>query len=436
MTQASIPAAAPAAFSSVPLLGRLSLMMFLQYFVQGSYLPIASVYVIDALGFSSMQVGVFGAALAVGPIFAPFIVGQFVDRLFATQHVMAFCHLAGGLLMLAIAAQSHVGMVILLGTVYSILYVPTLMLSNSLAFRHLKNSEMEFPWIRIFGTLGFIAPAYLIEFWWLRGLEGEALHNARAIAFVLSGLAGLAMAVYCLTLPHTPAQQRADRQYAPGYILSMLRSRNFLVLVVVSFFIAIAHQFVVVWYSPFLRSILDIGGWGAYEQSISSIGQICEIAVLALLGFFLLRLGFKWTMMLGLGAYTLRCVLFAMAFGLELPFEGMLALAAAGQALHGLCFGAFLAVAFMYVDRIAPPDVRGSMQTVYGTFVLALAFFIGGFVSGQVGAWFTSGEGEAVARDWTSIWLTCAALCAACVVVFGIWFPKAPPQRADAAEPA
>lgn len=434
MSQTSSTSAAPKAFSSFPLLGRLSLMMFLQYFVQGSYLPIASVYVMDALGFTSLQVGIFGAALAVGPIFAPFIIGQFVDRMFATQHVMAFCHVVGGLLMLAIAAQSHVLPVILLGTAYSILYVPTLMLSNSLAFQHLKNSEMEFPWIRIFGTLGFIVPAYLIEFWWLRGMEGEALNHARAIAFVLSGLMGLAMAVYCLTLPHTPAQRRDDRQYAPGYVVSMLRSRNFLVLVVVSFFVAIAHQFVVVWYSPFLRAILNVGSWGAYEQSISSVGQVCEVAVLALLGVFLKRLGFKWTMMLGLAAYTLRCVLFTLAFGLELPFAGMLVMAAAGQALHGLCFGAFLAVAYMYVDRIAPADVRGSMQTVYGTFVIALGFFIGGFVSGQVGEWFTSGAGETLTRDWTNIWLSCAALCAACVVVFGIWFPNEPPRRADTEE--
>lgn len=436
MTQTSSVSAAPATFSSFPLLGRLSLMMFLQYFVQGSYLPIASVYVVYALGFSSMQVGIFGAALAVGPIFAPFIIGQFVDRMFATEYVMAFCHLIGGLLMVAIAFQSQVWLVILLGTMYSILYVPTLMLSNSVAFGHLKNSEMEFPWIRIFGTLGFIVPAYFIEFWWLRGLEGDALHRGRAIAFVLSGVAGLAMAGYCLTLPHTPAQQRSDRQYAPGYVVSMLRSRNFLVLVIVSFFIAIAHQFVVTWYSPFLRSILDIGGWGAYEQSISSIGQICEVAVLALLGFFLLRLGFKWTMMLGLGAYTLRCVLFSLAFGLELPFAGMLTLAAVGQALHGLCFGAFLAVAYMYVDRIAPSDVRGSMQTVYGTFVIALGFFAGGFVSGQIGEWFTSGAGDTLTRDWTGIWFSCAALCAACFAVFGLCFPDHPPQRADAEEQA
>jgi len=417
--------------SSTPLLGRLSLMMFLQYFVQGSYLPIASVYVQDALGFTSMQVGIFSSALAVGPILAPFVIGQLVDRMFATERVMAFCHLLGGVLMLALCVQSEVWPVIVLGTVYSVLYVPTMMLSNSLAFQHLRNSDMEFPWVRLFGTLGFIVPAYLVEFWWLRGLEGEALDHARAFAFALSGIAGIVMAFYCLSLPHTPAQAREDRKYAPGVVISMLRSRHLLVLVVVSFLIAIAHQFVVVWYSPFMREILDTGGWGAYEQSISSIGQVCELGVLAVLGLMIKKLGFKRTLLLGITAYTLRCLLFTLVFSLDLPFSGMLAIAAAGQALHGFCFGCFLAVAYIYVDRIAPRDVRGSMQTLYGTFVVALGFFVGGFISGQVGEWFTSGAGETLTRDWTSIWLSCTALCALCVVVFAALFPSKLPEKAE-----
>ena len=428
MTSHSDNSVTPAARSSFLLLNRLSAMMFLQYFVQGCYLPIASVYVLDALGFTNWQAGVFSASLAVGPIFAPFIVGQLVDRMFATQRVMAFCHVVGGLMMIALYTQTQAWPVILLGTAYSILYVPTMMLTNSLAFQHLKNSDMEFPWIRLCGTLGFIIPAYMIEFWWLRGLQGDDLDRARGIAFALSGLAGILMGLYCLSLPHTPAQSQERRKYAPGVVVSMLCERHFLVLVVVSFFIAIAHQFTMFWYSPFLRSILDTGEWGAYEQSISSVGQICELGVLAVLGLLIKRLGFKRTMLLGATAYLLRCLIFAMVFSLDPPFTGKLVLAALGQALHGFCFGCFMAVGYMYVDRIAPKDVRGSMQTLYGTFVLALGFFVGGFVSGQVGDWFTSGTGDAIVRDWTSMWLSCAALCAACVVMFAAFFPKTMPE--------
>ena len=198
--------------SSIPLLGRLSIMMFLQYFVQGAYLPIASVYVERTLGFTSMQVGLFVSALAIGPILAPFIVGQLVDRFFATERVMAACHLVGGILMLLLAVQTEVWPVIILGTVYSILYVPTMMLTNSLAFQHLKDSEMEFPWIRLCGTLGFIVPAYVIEFWWLRGLTGAELDQARAVAFTLSGIVGIAhggLLPHACRTRHRSARSRA-----------------------------------------------------------------------------------------------------------------------------------------------------------------------------------------------------------------------------------
>src|SRR5690606_9512601 len=133
--------------------GRLCLMMFLQYFIQGSYLPIASVYVQDALGFTAAQVGYFGMALALGPILTPFLFGQLVDRYFATERVLAACHLAGGALMLLLYTQTEAWTVIGLGALYSILYVPTMMLTNALSFHHLRNPDREFPKIRLWGTL-------------------------------------------------------------------------------------------------------------------------------------------------------------------------------------------------------------------------------------------------------------------------------------------
>ena len=424
MRDTTMPAAGSDGRSPLPLLTRLSVMMFLQYFVQGAYLPVVSVYVERSLGFSAMQVGIFGSALAVGPILAPFFIGQLVDRLFATQYVLAFCHAVAGLLMLALFAQTEVGPVIVLGTVYSVLYVPTMMLTNAVAFEHLRNSNMEFPWVRLFGTLGFIVPAYLVEFWWLRGLEGPDLDQARGIVFALSGAVGLMMALYCLTLPHTPPKPREDRRYAPGAVIAMLARRDFAVLVAVSFLIAIAHQFTMSWFSPFLRVILDTAAWGAYEQSISSLGQIFELVVLAVLGLLLKGLGFKWTLVLGATAYLMRCLLFAAVFSFDPPFAGKLALAATGQALHGLCFGAFLAVGYMYVDRIAAADLRGSMQTLFGTFVLALGFFAGGLISGQIVELFTTTVADQTYRDWTAIWLACAAPCALCVVAMITLFPK------------
>lgn len=430
MSQAAKPPLATPAYSPATLFGRLSLMMFLQYFMQGAYLPIASVYVQRTLGFTSAQVGYFGAALAVGPILAPFLFGQLVDRLFATQYVLAACHLVGGILMLVLATLTGFWPVIIIGTVYSILYVPTMMLTNSLAFQHLRNSDMEFPWIRLFGTMGYIVPAYLIEFWWLRGLHGAELNQARAVAFVFSGVAGIVMAVYCLTLPHTPPQRSEQRKYAPGAIIRLLRHRDFLVLVVVSFIIAMAHNYVIVWNSPFLRDILDTGNLGAREQTLSSLGQICEVVVLVCLGLMIKSLGFKNTMLIGAVAYMTRCLLFASVFMFDMPLTAKLVTAGVGQALHGLCFGCFMAVGYMYVDRIVPADARGSMQNIYGVFVLSLGFFVGSVVSGQVGAFFSKQVNGTEVHNWPAIWLVCAAGCAVCVVLFALFFPNREPERA------
>jgi len=405
---------------------RLSLMMFLQYFVQGCYLPIAALYVEQQLGFSDRQIGYFISALAVGPILAPFLIGQIVDRAFSTERVMAFCHFVGGVLMLALFYQLKFWPVIVLATVYSVVYVPTMMLSNSLTFQHLKNSDMWFPWVRAFGTIGFITPAFIIE-----PLLMQIYGYELGIAFALSGCVGILMGLYCLSLPHTPPAQKEKGSYAPGVVLAMLFQRHFLVIVGVTFLICIAHNYFFAFNSRFLEEILAGGGWenpDSYVLRISSIGQWCEIGVMAILGFWLTRFGFKWTLIGGAAAYMVRCLLFSVVFGLDLSFESQLTLACTGQALHGFCFGFFLAVGYMYVDRISPRDVRGSMQNIYGVFVVGLGFFVGGLAAGEVGKWFTTLVNDEPVRNWTGIWLTSAALCALCVVLLFAFYPSKEPD--------
>ncbi|MCA9014688.1 MAG: MFS transporter, partial [Planctomycetaceae bacterium] len=204
---------------------RLYLMMFLQYFVQGCYLPIITLYLIDALGFSAFQIGVFGAALAVGPLLAPFVFGQIVDRHYATEQVLAFCHFAGGVIMLALFFQTQYWPVVILGVLYSVLYVPTMMLTNSLSFQHLKDSDREFPLIRLWGTIGFVVPAWVAEGIFLRNLAGDELNTARGVVLAMAGVVGLIMAAYCLTLPHTPPVKSDKKDLAPGKVLKMLKYR-------------------------------------------------------------------------------------------------------------------------------------------------------------------------------------------------------------------
>lgn len=433
-----------------PLHWRLCVMMFLQYFIQGSYLPIASLYVQDTLGFTATQVGYFLMALALGPIFMPLVVGQLVDRHCATERVLASCHLLGSLVLLALFIQVDPWVVIPLGALYSVLYVPTMMLTNSLAFHHLKDTAREFPLIRLWGTIGFVAPAWWIELSWLRQLQGQALSEARGLVFVLAGAASLLMGLYCLTLPHTPPRSGAGRDFAPGAVLrSFLTQRHLLVLLLVTLLIGIAHQYFFVWNSPFLRDVLRSGQWaGAAEQRLASIGQICEVLVMAGLGLAIIRFGFKHVMIVGILAYLCRCLIFAAIFGFDLPFALRLTMAGFGQALHGLCFGCFLAAAFMYLDRAIRADLRGSTQTLYGTTVLGLGFFLGGYVGGWVGELFTTPAGEPTLRqslgiqataglvlsstregieylrDWTGVWLSGALIAGVGLLIFALAFPR------------
>jgi nucleoside transporter len=409
---------------------RLYAMMFLQYSVQGAYLPILTVYARDTLYFGSQQLGQFAAAVFIGPLLAPLLIGQIVDRHIPTQYVLAFCHAAAALTMFALASQQSFGPAIALAALYSILYVPTMMLTNAVAFSHLKEREREFPTVRVWGTIGFILPAWCIEPFFLAGLTGDELNRARVVAFWISGALGLAMALYSFSLPHTPPQRRGS--FAPSRILSMLRERNFLVLVTVTFFIAMVHNYHFVWNGPFLRSALSAAQIeGAYEQRISSLGQISEIGVMFLLGLMVVRLGFKMTLLIGSLAYLARCTLFALAAWSGPPVE--LPLAIAAQTLHGFCFGCFLATAFMYVDRVAPPDARGSMQTLFGTFVFGSGAVLGAIGGGAIGKFFSQTVAGKEVNDFTSIWLVGAALAAVCAAALAALFSAAEssPRRFD-----
>ncbi len=387
---------------------RLAVMMFLQYFVQGAYLPILPKYLESGLGYTTDQLAIFIGAMSIGPLVAPFIIGQLVDRHFASQKVLAACHFLSGAIMIALFClvkytQTSFAVIVAFAAVYAALYTPSMFVSNSLAFHHLKDRERDFPLVRLFGTIGFIVPAWLIEPLFLRGLEGTELNFARSVVLAVSGISGLVMGAYALTLPNTPALKQ-EKTLAPGKVIGLLRQRDFLVLVGLSLILAVAHKFFFFWNSQYLSDILIKGDVkGAYEQRISSIGQVFEILVMIVLGLFIKRFGFKKTMLIGAAAYSIRCLILAYAITLEEAFRMAIGLVCVGQALHGVCFACFLATAYMYVDRISPPDIRGSMQNFFGTLIIGLGFFVGSFVSGNVGKLFTSEPVETAEMTKTAV---------------------------------
>ncbi|MEQ8315008.1 MAG: MFS transporter [Gammaproteobacteria bacterium] len=424
---------------------RLSLMMFLQYAVWGIWLPVLATYLQSpvaggGLGFTSGQVGlIIGVAGSIGAVSAPFIAGQFADRYFPTEKFLAVLLVLGGIVKITLSYQQSFTAWLLLATLYSVLYMPTLSLTNSMAFAHLNNSEKDFPRIRVWGTIGWIAASWLFPMIWLQNnLEFQILPpffvgtevadaTARlADTLKVSGIIAFLYAGFCFLLPHTPPKRDGVEKLAFKKAFSLLSKRSFAVLVAASLPIAVIHQIYFMQTGPFFEN--QLGMLVTYIAPAMTVGQFAEIGFLAILGMLLVRLGFKWTITIGALAYFTRYAIWGLislqeASGPSVDAAGQfvwttpLMIGVFSQILHGLCYACFFASAFMYVDRIADEDIRNSAQTVFGIIILGLGPMIAGPFLGVLGSVF----GEAgVVTNFAGMWFTLAAiaLLTAALVVF------------------
>ncbi|REJ79644.1 MAG: MFS transporter [Acidobacteria bacterium] len=367
---------------------RLSAMMLLQYGVWGVWLPVLSRYLQapvgdGGLGFSAGQVGwIAGLGGSIGAVTAPFVAGQFADRYFATERFLAALLLAGGAVKIVTAYQTTYAGWLWLSVLYSLLYMPTLALSNSLAFAHLDDRNRQFPMVRVWGTIGWIVASWLFPLFWLLsdvrlqalppfygGVEVEGAIGRLVDALIISGVVSILYAGFCLLLPHTPPKKDAVESLAFRKAFRLLRRRSFLVLVLASLPIAVIHQIYFMQTGPFFGDVLGLGA--SQIGPAMTIGQFAEIAVMLLTGWLLARLGFRWVIVLGALAYFARYLIFATVESVPVVI--------ASQAIHGLCYACFFAAAFIYVDRIAPPDIRHSAQTVFGIIILGIGPVLSGW---------------------------------------------------------
>jgi nucleoside transporter len=403
---------------------RLSAMMFLQYAVWGAWLPLAGRYMSatpseGGLGFSGPQIGVLlGAAGSIGAVFAPFLAGQIADRYFRTERCLCGLLAFGGAIQWVMAAQTSYRAWLWLSVVYSIVYMPTLALSNSLAFAHLSDRGRQFPLVRVWGTIGWIAASWSFPMLFLQTglrlsamppflvgdeLPGVTARLADSLRF--SGGLSLAYAAYCLSLPATPPKRDAVEPLAFARAFALLRKRPFAVLVAASLPISVVHQIYFIQAPPFFSAL------GLKDSQIGpamTLGQFSEIAAIALLGRALGSLGMRTVLFLGAAAYVARYGIWSMT---DLPVPVLVA----SQVLHGVCYAFFFAAAYILVERIAPEDVRNSAQTVFGILILGLGPVIGGQLSGWLQERYSSGDDV----DYGSLWLVLCAI--AFVTAIGFW---------------
>lgn len=403
--------------------GRLSVMMFLQYAVWGVWLLVLPNYLQaepekGGLGFSGAQVGwILGLAASIGAIAAPFIAGQVADRYLNAERALALLLAGGGIVKIVTAYVHQFEVFLFLSVLYSVLYMPTLALTNSVAMQNLDDPERKFPIVRSLGTFGWIVASTLFPLLWLNAKDAtghpDVIENTRRVAdaLVVAGVVSICYAVYCaLFLPKTPPKPNVDTPLAFARAFRLFKQPDFLVLALVGLMISTIHTAYFFRVNPFLTTAIKIPL--QWTGLILSLGQWSELVFLASLALFIKRIGYKWVLALGCLAYIIRFAIFASTQDV--------ALVALGQALHGLSYGCFFAGAYLYVDRISPPDIRHSTQTVFAIIMLGMGPIVAGLFNQYFDRFAVLRVADGVStkvQSYTEFWWAQAAIAAVSLVL-------------------
>jgi len=391
--------------------------MLLELFIWGAWFPVVADYMKHGLGFDEAQRGWVFNAFAAASITAMLFSTPFVDRRFAAEKFLAVSHLIGGLAMIGLAFIRDFWPFFGLMLVHSLFYVPTLSIANSLAFSHLGDAKREFGVVRMGGTVGWILAAWPL-FFILRGRQGADAVPLTASVFLVAGVASLVLAAYCRTLPHTPPVGATRSGFAWVDAAKLLRLPFLLVLFVVTFVDAAVHQGYFLFTYQFLG---EVGIGEEWRMPVMSLGQVAEIATMAVLGSVLRALGWRWTMTLGVLGHAVRFSVFAL-----LPDRPELVVAV--NLLHGVCYAFFFATVYIFVDEYFPKHTRATAQGLFNFLILGAGPFAGNVVWHAVQAEYTV-DGD---TDFTRLFTVLAgtALAAAVVLAVAFWPPRLPPQEA------
>jgi nucleoside transporter len=389
--------------------------MFLEFFIWGAWYTTIGVYM-TTHGMNKLTHWPF-TVNPIAAIVAPFFIGLIADRYFASQKVLGTLHILGAVFMfLTPAATNNPVVFILLLLAYNICYMPTMGLANTVCFYKMTNQEKEFPLIRVFGTLGWIAAGLIISFvlgrWAGEGLKAEET----AMPLYMTAAASLLLGLYSFTLPNTPPPAAGKKVSARAIIgldaLKQLSSVSFYVFLACSFLICIPLAA----YYNFTQIFLD----GAHYKNIAAtqtLGQVSETLFMILMPLFFVRLGVKWMLAAGMLAWVVRYALFAL--GAPDLVDWMIL---TGIALHGICYDFFFVTGQIYVDTKATPEIRAQAQGLIVFVTYGIGMLVGAQIAGSVYNGFLKGSSALTLQQWQSFWWIPASFAAVVLVLFIVSF--------------
>lgn len=385
---------------------RLSIMMFLQFFIWGAWFVTMGTYLSRTIGASDVQNGMAYGTQSLGAIIAPFIIGLIADRFFSAQKILGVIHLAGAGLLYFVSQQTDFSGFYPLILGYMILYMPTLALVNTVAFRQLRDPEKQFSLLRVWGTVGWIVAGLTIG--WFAWESSNSLVNT----FIMASAASALLGVFSFMLPGTPPASTNKKITFADIIgweaIKLLKDRSFLVFFISSMLICIPLAF----YYQEANKYLNEAGL-ANAASKMTIGQISETVFMLLIPLFFKRFGIKTMLLIGMGAWVARYLFFS--FGDAGDLVSFLYL---GIALHGICYDFFFVTGQIYTEKRAGEGSKSAAQGMITLATYGAGMFIGFWVAGQITEHYKTIEGH----DWQQIWLVPAGFAFVIMLIFAVFF--------------
>ncbi len=379
--------------------------MLLEYFIWGSWYVTMGTYMSEFLHASGVQIGAAYSALAIATMISPFFIGLVADRFFAAQRIMGVLHIVGGLLLYfatQIIDNTAFYWVIVF---YSLLYMPTIALSNSIAFQQMTDPGKQFPWIRVFGTLGWIVAGIMI---------GKLGIEKTAFTFQMAAIASVALGLFSFILPNTPPKGKSADASASSAIgadaFILFKDKPYLIFFIAAILVCIPLSFYYGFANLFLN---EVGMNNAAGKMI--LGQVSEAIFILAIPFLFNSIGVKKMLLLGMTAWILRYVFFA--FG---NIDANLWMLYAGIILHGICYDFFFVTGYMYTEKKAGEKIKNAAQGLFTFATYGVGMFIGTWFSGFATDYYTT-DGV---HQWKEIWFVPAFVAVAVLIYFVLFFKE------------